>query len=146
MIQEITAGLYSHDGMSYTPTICATCGKEFHRLPEWIYKSAGEGGGHRGKYYCSYHCWPASGLLNEKKYDDEKLRKAMNETYQKNKVKYLEKNLAYQKEHRKELNVKQWLRCNTGTPEGEAARLERNRKARERKKQKAIEKWKVAML
>lgn len=142
VLGDASGDVFSNQHMTGVLTVCAKCGKEFRRYSEWIYKSAGEGGGHRAKYYCSYHCWPASGLLNEKKYDDEKLRKAALETYQKNKKIYDERNAAYQKAHRVEHNAKQLLRTNAGTPEAEAARLERNRKNRERKKQKAIEKWK----
>lgn len=34
-------------------TICACCGKEFLRQPEWIYKS---GSNTKKNWYCSYNC------------------------------------------------------------------------------------------
>lgn len=142
MIQEITSGIFTSPTMPYTPTICAACGKEFHRFRGWIYKSGIGGGGHQTKYYCSYHCWPASGLLNEGKYNDAKIRQQVQKSEKMHKEKYHESRKAYRLAHRKEISARQNARYNNGSPEAEAARLERNRKAREKKKQKDVEKWK----
>lgn len=131
--------------MPYVLKTCPICGKEFkcYSYDDWAYKLHKNAGGKSFyEYYCSYHCMPATGLLNDKKYDDAKLRKQEKATYDKNREKYQERSKQQHAEHREERNAKAWLKYNAGTPESEAARLERNRKQCEWKKQRAIEKWK----
>ena len=73
MIQEVTGGIYANQGMSYTVKICPVCGKNFNCYTKtWIYKKAIMADGHsKITYYCSYTCWPAGGIINETKQQEE---------------------------------------------------------------------------
>ena len=133
MIQEISAGLYTNQGMTYTIKTCPVCGKEFKCYTKtWIYKKSILADGHSKLiYYCSYTCWPAGGIINETKYDDAKIKKQEKASKEKNKDKYKEKDVK-----------RSWLRYNDNTPRAAELREERSKKKREKRMQKAIEFWK----
>jgi len=73
MIQEVTGGIYANQGMPYKLTICTTCGKEFKRYAGHIYKKTHQKQGDKQTtdWFCSYTCWPAGGILNEIKQQEE---------------------------------------------------------------------------
>lgn len=130
--------------MNYTLRICPVCGKEFrcYGYDDWAYyRRVIKDGKYVKELLCSYHCMPKTGLINDNKYDDNKVKNNNKKQQEKNHAKYYETRSAYRKEHRAEINARQNARYNAGTPESEAARLERNRKQCEWKKQRAIEKW-----
>lgn len=143
VLGDVSGDIFSNQRMTYILTVCAKCGKEFKRYPGHIYKRRVMVDGVQiMEYFDRYSCWPPSGLLNEKKYDNEKLCKAGREAYLKNKEKYDERNSVYQKAHRAEISARNYAKNHDGTPEAEVRRLERNRKSREKEKQQAVVKWK----
>ena len=142
MIQEITGGLYTNESMTYILTKCAKCGREFKRYPGHIYKRSIMVDGVRVmEYFDRPSCWPASGFINEGKYDDEKIRQQTKKSQEKIKVKDHEARSKYRAAHRAEINAAQNYRYTAGTTQAEEFRLERNRKARVKKQQKVMKKW-----
>ena len=73
MIQEVTGGIYANQGMTYTIKTCPACGKQFNCYTKtWIYKKSLLADGHsKIIFYCSYTCWPAGGIINETKRQEE---------------------------------------------------------------------------
>jgi len=138
------------DIIPYILKTCPVCGKEFkcYDCEHWAYyRKVKVGDKYFKQLLCSYHCMPATGILNENKYSTEKMIEAQRVSYIKNK----DQRLAYQKAYRSkkakekyaknkvEIRARANAKYNEKTPEAEARRAEHVRKQRERRHKKAME-------